>query len=133
MNLKADRRPRNHPILDLTPMVDVVFLLIIFFLVTTTFSRERTIEINLAKSNKNETVKQNPKEETILIDPEGNLFIGQKPYTEEELKTHLSNIDPSTAILLKADQKSNYKDLVKFLQMLNTTQLNKLNFITEME
>lgn len=114
-------------------MVDVVFLLIIFFLVATTFTRERTIKINLAKSTQKEVVKNDNKEETILIDASGHFFIGKKQLKEDALKTHLANLHPDTAILLKADQKSSYQDLIRFLQMLNTTQLNKLNFVTEME
>lgn len=128
--MKFKTRPREDVRIDLTSMVDMVFLLIIFFLIATTMEKEKTIDVNLAQS-KGETVKEKPVESSIIIDSNGNYYFKDKSYNIEQLKEELQNIDVKSNIAIKADQESAYKHLLKLIDLLYELNLTNLNFITE--
>jgi biopolymer transport protein ExbD len=92
MNLRNKSKSRNREeiTIDLTPMIDVVFLLIIFFLITTTFQKERTINLNLAKSSSSKEMKKDDGI-TILIDKEGKYYFQKKETSLAKLKDILQN------------------------------------------
>jgi len=132
MNLrnKSKSRNREETTIDLTPMVDVVFLLIIFFLITTTFQKEKTINLDLAKSNSSKEFK---KDEglTISIDKEGKYYYQKKEATIAKLKDILQNEKKKELILIKSDKDAAYKHVVKIMGLLQDLDLNNIDFITE--
>jgi len=85
--MKAPQAPRTAVGFSMTPMIDVVFLLIIFFLVASHFTnQENAVEVELPKADE---AKEIPPEETprltVTIPNETELFIGMKPITTTEL------------------------------------------------
>jgi biopolymer transport protein ExbD len=73
MNLRPYRRP--HPDINLTPLIDVVFLLLIFFMVSTTFKDEARLRVQLPQAQGEEAPAQEPEQIRILIDQSGNFFV----------------------------------------------------------
>lgn len=69
------KKSRESAKLDLTPLIDVVFLLIIFFMVTTTFNNFGSVQIDLPSS----TIQQTDKTKSIeiIIDKDGNYHISE--------------------------------------------------------
>jgi len=132
MNLrnKSKSRAREEVIIDLTPMVDVVFLLIIFFLITTTFQKERTINLDLAKSNSSKEFKKN-NGITISINKEGKYFYLKKEVTLDKLKDILQNENKKELILIKSDKDTAYKFVVDIMSLLQDLDLTNLDFITK--
>ncbi len=129
MNFKRSKQD-NEIKIDLTPMVDVVFLLIIFFLVTTTFQRNRSIEINMAKSQ-GERKKETPTEVSITLDSKGELYIDGFKVTTSEFDSRVKNFDKNSSILIKADESSAYRDIMKIMDTLYQNEIFQMNFITE--
>jgi len=84
LNLRKFRRDELS--VNLTPLIDVVFLLLIFFMVTTTFRDESEIEINLPQAS-NEPMEQvnNPLE--ILIDRDGRYYVDRNLVINTQLDT----------------------------------------------
>lgn len=85
------RNPSRSMSMNLTPMIDVVFLLIIFFVVSNTMMQNdvsHPLELPAA-----ETVRETENQETgkivLNVDPDGSLFFGARSVTREELKTAL--------------------------------------------
>ncbi|ANI89223.1 biopolymer transporter ExbD [Arachidicoccus ginsenosidimutans] len=101
---------------DLTPMVDLGFLLITFFMFTTTMSQPNAMHLNMPDDNKN-TTEQKTQESgalTIWLGKNDNIY-----YYEGELKADLSNVNPS-----------NFKDIRQvILNKKNTTDTSKLFMI----
>jgi biopolymer transport protein ExbD len=64
--LKFKRANREELAINMTPLIDVVFLLLIFFMVTTTFSRETRLLVNLPEANA-EAAQSNPAQIEILV------------------------------------------------------------------
>jgi len=75
VNLRPQRR--EDPEVNLTPLIDVVFLLLIFFMVSTTFQREAQLQVQLPEAS-NAPVEQPDEVLEITIDAEGRYFINEQ-------------------------------------------------------
>ena len=98
MNFRSKRT--SEPELNLTPLIDVVFLLLIFFMVSTTFERESEISIELPEAA-GEEVKDESFTIEISIDGKGYYFINQRKLKNNKIETLKSGIR-----LVKADHKN---------------------------
>lgn len=132
MNLrnKSRAKSRDDVVIDLTPMVDVVFLLIIFFLITTTFQKERTINLDLASSKSAKEFKKD-NSITISINKKGKYFYQKKEATLKKLKDILQNENKKELILIKSDKETPYKYVVNVMGMLQDLDLTNLDFVTK--
>jgi len=103
------RKKRPIMALDLTPLIDVVFLLIIFFMVSTTFNKYGNINIDLPTANV-ETPDQDNKSIEIIIDKNEKYFINKDGKTEaielENLSTLLQGVNEVT---ISGDKELKYQ------------------------
>jgi len=83
MNLRPHRK--EPPEVNLTPLIDVVFLLLIFFMVSTTFQKESQIKIELPEAQTQSTVESLPKVLDITIDADGRFFINQREVVSSDI------------------------------------------------
>jgi biopolymer transport protein ExbD len=84
MNLRP--QVRKSPEVDITPLIDVVFLLLIFFMVSTTFDREAQIMVELPEAT-GEEAKHEVKELDITIDANGIFFVNQREVINTDVET----------------------------------------------
>ncbi|MGQ7844983.1 ExbD/TolR family protein [Granulosicoccus sp. 3-233] len=85
--MKFKREPREELELNLTPLIDVVFLLLIFFMVSTTFQKESEISLQLPRASDTET--QAPEERIeVVINAAGRYFIND----QELVKTDVASL-----------------------------------------
>ena len=105
------RFKKKRPImaLDLTPLIDVVFLLIIFFMVSTTFNKYGNIEIDLPSANV-ESTNQESKAIEIIIDKNQKYYIAKnginQPIEIENLSTLLKDVKEVT---ISGDKELKYQ------------------------
>ncbi|MEA2094339.1 MAG: biopolymer transporter ExbD, partial [Pseudomonadota bacterium] len=84
MNLQPE--DEDEPEVNLTPLIDVVFLLLIFFMVSTTFEHQSRIQIELPEASVEATLPDSESLE-IIIDVQGRYFIGDQQVVNTRLKT----------------------------------------------
>lgn len=84
MNLRPRRRRSTG--VDITPLIDVVFLLLIFFMVSTTFERETQIRVDLPEAT-GETQEERPAELDITIDRHGIFYVNKMEVVNTEIET----------------------------------------------
>ena len=84
MNLQPE--DEDEPEVNLTPLSDVVFLLLIFFMVSTTFEHQSRIQIELPEASVEATLPDSESLE-IIIDVQGRYFIGDQQVVNTRLKT----------------------------------------------
>ena len=120
------RKIRGIMSLDLTPLIDVVFLLIIFFMVTTTFNRYGKIDIDLPSANL-ETPENHDRPLEVIIDKNQNYFISENgktiPVDFESIDQYLKG---ATEVTVSGD-----KDL-KYQTIMDTVTKIKKNGITNL-
>lgn len=133
MNL--NRKPRELPELNLIPLIDIVFMLLIFFIVTTTFNRETEMSVNLPVASADPLVAdQKPLE--ISIDASGHFFVNRIAVRDADidvLKQALQKAatglkDPS--LIISADGKTPHQAVIMAMDAARQLGLVHLTFAT---
>ncbi|MEK9649137.1 MAG: biopolymer transporter ExbD, partial [Gammaproteobacteria bacterium] len=83
--MKFQRSLKEEVSVNLTPLIDVIFLLLIFFMVTTTFSRNTNILINLPEAS-GEAIEQQPFEIEILIAQNGTYSVNGSQLVNSQME-----------------------------------------------
>ena len=136
------KQKRIEPNLDITPLIDVVFLLLVFMLLTMTFTQnlksdteEAIIEIQLAKSSTANTPSPT-KAITLLIDEYGRIYHSDTPLpqTKEDIRLFLSTEHlsfPDLFINIKADHRVQHGLVIDVLDMIKDIGINQVNLVIE--
>ena len=122
----------EEPRTDLTPLVDVVFQLIIYFAVSTTFAFMGAMKVNLPKAG-TPTLSASQKKIMLVIDQKENLYWEHQPLGWEELKTRLKQAfqeNPDILVVIEADQNVHHGTVVKVLDLAKTIGFTRLAIAT---
>jgi biopolymer transport protein ExbD len=127
------KRNIEEPRIDLTPMVDCVFLLLIFFMISTTFVETPGLTIKLPESSA-QTIAREPKELKIYLDKNGQIYHQDRVVTLDQFKALLR--EPGTAagqttFLLLADREAKHGRVVMLMDLAQEAGLGKLAIATE--
>ncbi|MEZ4754412.1 MAG: biopolymer transporter ExbD [Bdellovibrionota bacterium] len=117
---------------DMTPLIDVVFLLLIFFMLTSTMMIQEGIELDLPGSESSGTVEQSPL--VLSIDKTGKLTFKENAISIESLKEQLKDIfalDPNEPIVIRSDQKVPVQDLVDTMDAIRSSGGSNISLATE--
>ncbi|HEY9200599.1 MAG TPA: biopolymer transporter ExbD [Gammaproteobacteria bacterium] len=133
MNLKPKRNDELD--LNLTPLIDVVFLLLIFFMVSTTFEKTARLKVDLPQASAE--AEQQPAEKIILgIDVEGRYYINDRQLVNTQLKTlklALSKVagdNREMPVVLRADAKTPHQAVVTAMDAASQVGLTRLSIST---
>ncbi len=119
---------------NLTPLIDVVFLLLIFFMVSTTFDSTSELKIELPEASASSPVTQDKL--IIMIDPQGFFYINSKRLnnqTSELLLLELHRLignKKDTPIVIQSDAKSPVQSLVTAMDIVGQMGLSHLSIAT---
>ena len=115
--------------INLTPLIDIVFLLLIFFMVSTTFIESRGITVELpAASAKTENTPNEPFEVSIRADE--RLFVGTEQATLQEIEKRLTALPKSTSVVIRADKNVHHGLVVSIMDAAHQAGLQKLAVAT---
>ena len=137
---RIKRRSGGYLILEMTPLIDVVFLLLIFFMLATTFDERSAFKIDLPKSTVAKT-KETLKEVQVLVDKDKNIYLS---YTENNIsqqeKLELSyfvsvvsanlNNSQSKDVMISADKTIVYGFIVEIMSLLKESGASAINIDT---
>tara|TARA_R110002073_G_scaffold55010_2_gene141270 strand:+ start:1308 stop:1742 length:435 start_codon:yes stop_codon:yes gene_type:complete len=138
MNFQRGRQ-KEEPEINLVPMIDVLLVILIFLVITTTYSKFSELEINLPQAN-NEAVDKNidrPKVIDISVNVIGDYTINATPITFtsiESLRDALlsaagDQTDPF--IIINADAKATHQSVITIMEAARLAGYNKITFTTE--
>lgn len=115
--------------LDMAPLIDVIFLLLIFFMLTSSFIFQPGIKINLPKAITSEVIQR---ENLIIVVMEDNtLLINDREIAEDELLSRLKIASKeSKPILIKADRKASLGKVVEIWDLCRAEGVEKVNIAT---
>ncbi|MFN2309821.1 MAG: ExbD/TolR family protein [Gammaproteobacteria bacterium] len=133
MNLRPQRR--DDPEVNLTPLIDVVFLLLIFFMVSTTFDREAQLKVALPQAS---TAPVEVPEQVleITINVNGDFFIDDQQVINTEPETLRRAIVQSIGarrdlpVILRADARSPFQAVVTAMDVTGQLGLTQLSLAT---
>lgn len=120
--MKVSARKKTNPVVDLSPMLDVIFQLILFFLVSTTFNLLPAINVNLPKSSTSSGAESSCI--TISVEENGALWFNDEKVSEKELAGLLSNFDTKEIerknfpVLISADENVKNGKIVELFDII---------------
>ncbi len=118
--------------LNLTPMIDAVFLLLIFFMVTTVFTRPHQLQVELPEAVNYDRLKE--KKLNVAISAEGQVEINGRLVDMAELAGWLEkekSRTTSTSLIIKADAKSTHGYVIDAMEIANQVGMAKISVETD--
>ena len=125
----------DEPEVNLTPLIDVVFLLLIFFMVSTTFEQQSRIQIELPEATASPDEIEEESIE-IIIDAQGRYFIGEEQVVNTELKTLKSAISKvvgdrgTVPVTIRADASTPHQAVITALDATSQLGLTHISLAT---
>ncbi len=125
----------DEPELNLTPLIDVVFILLIFFMVSTTFQKESEIKIELPEASA-DPVEEKEDVLELVIDAEGRYFIDQQQVVNTELVTLKKALSKflgertSIPVVIRADRRTPYESVVRAMDATSQLGLVQMSLAT---
>lgn len=129
----ARSQPQTEGV-NLTPLIDVVFLLLIFFMVSTTFTKETRLELDLPKAEQGSAGQQSPFE--LVLSADGKVRIGDHRYDlAERVKImsalgELKSSHPNTPLVLVADANASHQSVISVMDMAGKVGVSQLSLAT---
>jgi len=132
MLVHRKKRPRYQMQFPLTSLIDIVFMLLIYFLLTTNFMVDEGINVKLPQARSG--APQIKQEITIYVDKDGQAWLAQKKFTLSQLFTELKQLighDKDRLVIIKADRSVILNKAVKVMDMAKAAGANRLSLATE--
>ncbi len=132
MLVHRKKRPRYEMQAPLTSLIDIVFMLLIYFLLTTNFITQSGIDVKLPESAASSD--QNKQEITVFVDKAGDIFLGQQPVAFNalfgELKVRLEKQE-DRLVVIKADRTIALDTAVDVMDIAKAAGAQRLFLATE--
>lgn len=116
---------------DLTPLIDVTFQLLIFFLLTATFNNDAAFKVKLPKATANDPATET-KAIVVEISEDGRFEVDKKVVDEAELQTRLCMAAKEaqvSTVNIKADQNTKHEKVVQTMDIAKTCGIEKLGIL----
>jgi biopolymer transport protein ExbD len=110
--MKVKMPARDDAAVDMAPMIDLVFLLLIFFMVASVVTELEKVEVEIPQSSHAKVPEDTKGRMMLSIDAENQVYVGTLPVTLDELKTMIDaelELNPELRILIRADKRVEYK------------------------
>ncbi|MFC5520082.1 ExbD/TolR family protein [Polaromonas jejuensis] len=131
---RLERTPGPRPMSDInvTPLVDVMLVLVVIFIITAPLLAS-TIRLDLPKTDA-ARVAETPRFVTLVVDKSGQAFLNDKPLALDELARRLAEMAgsyPDTEVQLRADEAVPYGRVVEVMGVAQKAGLSRIGFVAE--
>ncbi len=134
--MKFRRKSKQDNGINLTPLIDVVFLLLIFFMVTTTFTKETRLLITLPEAN-GEPAEETAQTLELLVNAEGNYAVNGQNLINREIKTIMAALKDASGgnvempLIITADAQASHQAVVIAMDAAGQLGFSRLNIATQ--
>ena len=134
--MKFKRRILDEPSINLTPLIDVVFLLLIFFMVTTTFIRETRLQVNLPEAEA-ETQSTQTERLEIVVSRDGSFTLNGQTLVNGKFETLLRGLELESKgnlnlpVIIVADSEATHQSVVTAMDAIGQAGFTRLSIATQ--
>jgi biopolymer transport protein ExbD len=135
--MKLQHHTLEDPTVDLTSLIDVVFLLLIFFMVSTTFEHTALLKVDLPEASAVEDRSQLPDSLELVIDADGRMFLNDQRLVDSEERTIRAAIeqavgdDRTLPLVLRADRMTPHHHVVTAMDVAAQMGFSNLSIATD--
>ncbi|MCF7968747.1 MAG: biopolymer transporter ExbD [Methylococcaceae bacterium] len=130
--MKVDSEEKIYDDINVTPMLDVAYVLLLIFIIMTT-ATVQGITVNLPKASSSPSLAK-PKTKAVSISQDGTLYLDTYPVTLQELETRLGQLKaatPDLPVVIKADGSIEYQKVVEVLDIVTRLEISQLGLVTQ--
>jgi biopolymer transport protein ExbD len=130
--MKVDSEEKIYDDINITPMLDVAYVLLLIFIIMTT-ATVQGITVNLPKASSSPSLAK-PKTKAVSIAQDGTLYLDTYPVTLAELETHLAQLKaatPDLPVVIKADSSIQYQKVIEVLDIVTRLEISQLGLVTQ--
>ena len=133
--MKLQSRQSREPEINLTPLIDVVFLLLIFFMVSTTFERETEVQVELPEAEAS-PMEVEPSKVEITIDAQGRYYVNGREVVNTKKETLIAALRKADIegeqpqVILSADRQTPHQAVITAMDAARSLGWVRLTFAT---
>jgi biopolymer transport protein ExbD len=130
--MKAQAANKPYDDINITPMLDLAYVLLVIFIIMTTASVQG-IKVNLPKASAAPSLAK-PLTKAITIRDDGQIFLDTYPVTMQELEDRLRQlkaVNPSFPVVIKGDAKVHYEKVIDVLDLMGRLDITQLGLVTQ--
>jgi biopolymer transport protein ExbD len=134
--MKLSLRPKTEPEVNLTSLIDVVLLLLIFFMVSTSFVKESQITIQLPEADVQAPLQDTPEQVEIMITEQGTYLVNgrelvnNRPETIRNALQKVSNGNTSLPLTISADANARHQHVVTAMDVAGRLGFTRISIAT---
>lgn len=135
MNFRK-RRPPEDPEINLIPFIDVLLVILIFLMLTTTYSKVTELKINLPTANA-QASKARPAEIVVLVAADGRYMVNQRMLAGRGIETLAASLAQvagnakDTVVIINADAQASHQSVINVMDAARRVGLTQLTFATQ--
>ena len=125
-------REEEDASIDMTPMLDIVFIMLIFFIVTTSFVKEAGIQVN--KPEANQANKEPSANIFIAIRDTGEVWMDKRQVDVERVGANIERMlaeQPTDVVVIQADKKAEHGVVVEVMDQVKEAGIDKISIAAE--
>lgn len=130
--MKAQEENEAYDEINVTPMLDLAYVLLVVFILMTTASVQG-ITVNLPKASDTPSLSK-PQTKAITITADGTIFLDTYPVTMEQLESTLQQykaVNPALPVVIKGDAAVQYVNIVNVLALLGKLDITQIGLVTQ--
>jgi biopolymer transport protein ExbD len=130
MKVQAENEPYDE--INITPMLDLAYVLLIIFIIMTTASVQG-IKVNLPKASAAPSLAK-PQTKAITVAEDGKIYLDTYPVTMAELESRLRGYKaaiPDLPVVIKGDAKVQYEKVIEVMDLLGRLDITHLGLVTQ--
>jgi biopolymer transport protein ExbD len=132
--MKFRSRRRRSPEINLTSLIDVVFLLLLFFMVSATFEKLGRLQVELPQAQPNVEQEQQPDRITVTVDVEGQCFVNERELVNADIETlkralvTVAGERRDLPVVISADGRAPHQAVVTVMDAASQVGLARVSF-----
>ncbi|WBA11788.1 ExbD/TolR family protein [Salinivibrio kushneri] len=128
MKRRYSNESNEEAAIDMTPMLDIVFIMLIFFIVTTSFVKEAGIDVNRPSANTAQTVSKG--NIMVAVGPAGDVWVDKRRVDVDAVRANIERLraeSPEGAVVIQADQEASAGIVVDVMDQIKMAGVDSIS------
>jgi len=125
---------KQRPIVQMAPLIDIVFITLVFFMTLLVYQQlETELSISVPKAQESKEVTRSPGEIIINIDSKGDIVVNQRQFTVRtlgDMLQRISSLYPNQPVIIRADKKTYHEMVIGVLDACAAANIWNISFST---
>ncbi len=131
--MRRRQRPEDEAEINITPMLDIVFIMLIFFIVTTSFVREKGLDISRPQQSDQQQVEEDVGQILVEIDQLSQIMVNKRPVSNQAVRANLEREraqQPKAPLIVASHPDADTNSLVTVLDAANIVGIDNISVAT---